>query len=96
MVFSNMQKKAVSITIHGRVQGVGFRYFVYNLAKEMGVEGSVRNRPDGTVYVEAQAPADLLETFTYHCKQGPSHSHVRRADVIPIPTQQDVSEFYIG
>ena len=35
--------------VHGRVQGVGFRWFVTRNAKDLGVRGTVRNRPDGAV-----------------------------------------------
>jgi len=41
------------IVIHGRVQGVGFRYATLCAARKFGIRGTVRNRSDGTVEVEA-------------------------------------------
>src|SRR5258706_13436350 len=50
----------VHLVIHGRVQGVGFRYFVSGEARALGLRGTVRNRADGTVEVEAEGgPAAL-------------------------------------
>ncbi|PIU39982.1 MAG: carbamoyltransferase HypF [Candidatus Omnitrophica bacterium CG07_land_8_20_14_0_80_50_8] len=48
--------------VRGAVQGVGFRPFIYRLATEMGLKGSVANSPQG-VFIEAEGPADLLESF---------------------------------
>ncbi len=44
----------------GRVQGVGFRYFVQQNAKELGLTGWVRNMDDGSVTMELQGPADAV------------------------------------
>lgn len=49
--------------VSGRVQGVGFRYFVQDIAEDMRITGSVRNLPDGTVEIDAEGKADILETF---------------------------------
>ena len=45
----------------GRVQGVGFRYFVMNAAEELGLTGWVRNRRDGSVEVLAEGELELLK-----------------------------------
>ena len=50
------------VTIRGAVQGVGFRPFVYRLATEMGLDGWVRNSPQG-VFIEAEGPKEALDTF---------------------------------
>ncbi len=55
--------KAIEAFISGRVQGVGFRYFTFKLAKELGVKGYVKNLPDGRVYVYAVADEMTLEKF---------------------------------
>jgi len=62
--------------VKGRVQGVGFRYFVKNEAKALGLIGWVRNLPDGTVEVWAQGPFSILEQFMQRLKTGPVGSHV--------------------
>jgi acylphosphatase len=89
-----MDTKTVSILLYGRVQQVGFRYFVFKLAQEVGVKGFVKNQPDGSVYVEAEADPHTIDVFTAHCKMGPPHSKVTKFNVITIPTQ-DFKEFTI-
>ncbi|MBI3550414.1 MAG: acylphosphatase [Elusimicrobia bacterium] len=51
------------LTIRGRVQGVGFRWFVRETAESMSVAGWVRNREDGSVEAEVQGDRDLLARF---------------------------------
>ncbi|WP_297454406.1 acylphosphatase [Persephonella sp.] len=60
----------------GTVQGVGFRYFVRNIAKEMGVKGYVRNLPDGTVEVVAEGDEQTLRDFLKAIEQGPPLAEV--------------------
>lgn len=68
--------KTVSLTIKGRVQGVGFRYFVMRSAIQLGVNGYVMNCADGNVYVEAKADDSVLVQFIDLCSTGPSRSDV--------------------
>ncbi len=56
------EKKGVEFTVHGTVQGVGFRPFVYRLAKEFGISGTIANTAQGVV-IQAQAPTADLERF---------------------------------
>jgi acylphosphatase len=49
--------------IKGRVQGVFFRATTQEYAERMGITGTVRNVPDGTVEIFAQGPRDKLERF---------------------------------
>ena len=60
----------------GTVQGVGFRYFVRNIAKEMGVKGYVRNLPDGTVEVVAEGDEQTLREFLEAIEHGPPLAEV--------------------
>jgi acylphosphatase len=67
------------IVVHGRVQGVGFRYFTEQVAKSLGVTGEVWNRRDGAV--EAIASHDdgaVLDTLTERLQHGPGY--VQRVD----------------
>ena len=68
--------KKMHAIITGRVQGVGFRYFVQKAANDRGVTGWTRNLPDGTVEVEAEADADTLEDFRQTLWAGPALSRV--------------------
>ncbi|RZI48697.1 acylphosphatase [Lactococcus kimchii] len=55
----------VKMTVSGRVQGVGFRYFVITTARQLGIFGRVWNNDDGTVGILAQTPdAQKLAQFT--------------------------------
>jgi acylphosphatase len=66
----------VDMIIEGRVQGVGFRHFTLHHANELGISGSVKNRPDGTVSVIAEGEEEALLQFIAYLKQGPAMSHV--------------------
>jgi len=80
-------KESVNITISGRVQGVGFRYFVKQKADMLAITGFVKNLPDRKVYVEADGDAEQLQLFISLCKQGPSHAWVENADIQYCPLQ---------
>lgn len=54
----------------GRVQGVGFRYFVCGLAKRYGLTGWVRNCADGSVDMEVQGPKPQVEAFFLNVEAG--------------------------
>lgn len=68
-------------TVHGRVQGVGFRYTTQDQARRLGLAGWVRNRADGTVEVEAQGEKSVLETFLAFLYRGPLGARVDHVDV---------------
>ena len=76
------------IRVAGRVQGVGFRYFVQSVARNLGVVGWVRNEPDGSVLAEAQGAAPAVEAFLGHVRQGPAHAHVTDAAVTELPCRE--------
>ena len=62
--------------IEGRVQGVGFRYFVMREAQALGLSGWVRNLPDGRVEVLARGEPDLVSALEGRLWEGPPHAHV--------------------
>ena len=67
---------SVRFVVRGRVQGVGFRWFVMRRARELGVSGHVRNLDDGSVDVLADGPADALERLAASLAVGPPAAHV--------------------
>lgn len=67
-------------TVHGRVQGVGFRYSVEQWAHQFGIGGHVRNRADGTVEVYAVGTQDRLELLRERLRSGPRMAFVERVD----------------
>lgn len=63
-------------TVRGRVQGVGFRYFVVRLAAELGLTGWVANELDGTVRVVAEGTRSALEQLLAELHEGPRGARV--------------------
>ena len=64
------------VTIRGRVQGVGYRYFVEREAQLRDLEGWVRNRRDGSVEAVFSGPADAITAMIAACRRGPSSARV--------------------
>lgn len=58
-----MSMKRYLIIFQGRVQGVGFRYFTYTIARELGMTGSVKNLLNGDVEVEVQGDDHQITLF---------------------------------
>jgi acylphosphatase len=77
--------KSVKINVYGKVQGVGFRYSTLQKANELGITGFVKNRSDGSVYIEADGEPETIDKFVIWCKQGPSWSRVDDIKVVDIP-----------
>jgi acylphosphatase len=63
-------------TVSGRVQGVGFRYFVEDAAEKIGIRGFVRNRRDGSVEVYAIGTQEQLKKLRQALEKGPMMSRV--------------------
>jgi acylphosphatase len=64
-------KVARRLVIHGRVQGVGFRYSMYAQALRLGITGWVRNRVNGTVEATVAGAPDAVEQIVAWSKHGP-------------------------
>ena len=76
---SELRKLHVVIT--GRVQGVGFRYFVAWRARELDLTGWVRNQADSSVEVEAEGDDASLQKLLVTLKQGPPTAWVQAVSV---------------
>ena len=71
------------VTIRGRVQGVGFRYWVEQEASARGLEGWVRNRRDGSVEALFAGPADVVSEMIAVCRRGPASARVEAVQEEP-------------
>jgi acylphosphatase len=71
-----MARIAVRLIVRGRVQGVGYRWWVCDVARDLGLSGWVRNRADGTVELLAAGPAVDVEHLAVACQTGPSAARV--------------------
>ena len=69
------------VVAHGIVQGVGYRYSCEFRARELGLAGWVRNRPDGTVEAVFEGEDDVVERMVGWARLGPRHADVTRLDV---------------
>lgn len=69
---------AVRVRIEGRVQGVGFRYWVVREAERLKVDGWVRNRRDGSVEALFAGDDTAVRKIVSNCHKGPPVSHVTR------------------
>ncbi|MBN1686755.1 MAG: acylphosphatase [Spirochaetales bacterium] len=71
---------AYHVVVHGRVQGVGFRYSAARKALQLGLTGWVRNCSDGTVETHFEGDASQAEDFLSWLRRGPTGSRVLRVD----------------
>jgi len=72
---------AFKAIVHGRVQGVSFRYHTVRAAQPLGVVGWVRNLADGTVEVRAEGLRESLERLATWLEDGPDFARVTRLDL---------------
>ncbi|MBU1078268.1 MAG: acylphosphatase [Spirochaetes bacterium] len=76
-----MQVKALHLLVSGRVQGVGFRFFVQRLGESMGITGYVKNLYNSDVEVYAEGGQSTLYQFLDKIKSGPPLSRVLNVEV---------------
>jgi acylphosphatase len=77
--------ETIHLEVSGRVQGVGFRWFVVEKARELRLAGWVKNRPDGNVEIAAAggpASLELLEAAVVAGPDGAQVKHVRKLPTI--------------
>jgi len=75
-------RRSVRVLIGGRVQGVGFRYWTERVARELSLDGWVRNRRDGSVEaVFSGAPEDVGEMLD-RCRDGPTSAVVTSVRIV--------------
>jgi acylphosphatase len=67
--------------ITGRVQGVGFRWYAHDAAAREGVDGWVRNLPDGRVEAEIEGELDSVDRVEAALRRGPAASRVEDVNV---------------
>jgi acylphosphatase len=81
--------------IDGRVQGVGFRYFVLECATQLELSGGVRNVQDGTVEVIAEGPREALERLLVLLHQGPRSAYVTEIKTAWEPATGEFQRFEV-
>jgi acylphosphatase len=74
--------KHINVKITGRVQGVGFRWTLYEKFAELGLQGKAENTADGAVMVDTEGPEEKLSSLLEWCKVGPTGAKVENVEVL--------------
>ena len=82
-------------TIRGRVQGVGYRYFVVRRALDLGLVGWVANLADGSVRCVAEGPASAIDDLEAALREGPTGALVDDVNVVRMPATGEFERFSI-
>jgi acylphosphatase len=77
--------RAARFRVEGRVQGVGYRWFVWREAERLGLRGSVRNLADGAVEVMAAGTEEALQELARSLARGPAAARVARVEKSEVP-----------
>lgn len=80
--------------VSGRVQGVGYRFFVQRHARDLGLRGYAENLSDGKVEVVAEGDEQSLERLLHWLRRGPPHSRVEGVDA-QYSEETGIKEFHI-
>lgn len=88
-------QKAITATVTGRVQGIGYRHAVAHVARELGLVGWVRNAPDGSVEAWAQGHESVLGQFISFLRQGPGSAQVRSVDTSSVGPDSSLRGFAV-
>jgi acylphosphatase len=83
------------VVVHGRVQGVGFRYALARAAQSRGVAGWARNRADGTLEAVFEGDPDAVESLVRLSNEGPRGAEVERVEVLE-EEPEGLSRFDVG
>jgi acylphosphatase len=76
------------VVVRGQVQGVGFRWFVREHARSLGLAGCVCNRSDGSVEVQAEGPQNAVDALLTALREGPTGAQVLGLEMLaPAPTE---------
>ena len=88
-----MTKDRVHVYVRGMVQGVFFRQNTKRQAEGLGVNGWVRNLPDGRVEAVFEGEEEAVRALVDYCRHGPSYARVTNVDVIWEPHLGEFSSF---
>jgi acylphosphatase len=75
-----MAKELRLIRIHGKVQGVGYRFFATRVARRLGLKGSIQNERDGTVEARVEGESGVIDDWVEELKEGPRYCEVTKID----------------
>ena len=87
--------RRVKILVSGRVQGVYFRMFTQNKAKQFGIKGHARNLPDGRVEIIAEADHNSIEKLIEWSHKGPVTARVVQVEINDLESDDVFTSFEI-
>jgi acylphosphatase len=89
------ERVALRLRLRGRVQGVGFRWFVRRVARELGLAGRVRNLRDGSVEIEVAGDPEKVKELEARVRQGPPGAAVAGLHEERLAAEPDWDSFEI-
>ncbi|MCB1111599.1 MAG: acylphosphatase [Chlamydiales bacterium] len=87
--------KTIHVIFHGRVQGVFFRATTEKHANKLGIVGTVRNLPEGTVELYAQGTEEQLDQLLKRIQEADGNAKVERVEIKTLPSADPFQEFSI-
>ncbi len=85
----------IKMTVKGMVQGVGFRYYCYRNAVQLGINGYAKNLHNGDVEIEAEGGVSEMNEFIKQVQIGPKFSKINSTSVVRMPFEGNYKEFSI-
>jgi acylphosphatase len=73
-------KETRLIRIHGKVQGVGYRFFATRVARRLGLKGYIQNNRDGSVEAAVEGEKEAIDEWLEELKEGPRYAEVTKID----------------
>lgn len=68
------------LRIHGKVQGVGYRFFATRVARRLGLKGTIHNTRDGTVEAVVEGEKKAIDEWIEELKEGPRYAEVTKIE----------------
>jgi len=87
--------KALAISVRGRVQRVGFRRYVLDIAQELGLSGWIVNKPDGSVEIFVQGDGKVIDRFIETIKSPPKPVKIKEFKVYEASVDRELKYFSI-
>ncbi len=88
-------RERAHVYVSGQVQGVFFRDSAREKAEQLGLNGWVKNLPDGKVEALFEGPSDKVREMVRWCEQGPSHAEVENVDTEFEASEGDLTGFEV-
>jgi len=88
-------EEQVNIVVFGRVQGVGFRYFIKTKAQKLGLKGWVQNQIDGSVKIKAKGDKEKIKELINYCNKRLLFARVEKVQIEKQKIENDLDNFII-